>query len=208
MQYRISNNEYFCKFIFCPTFILYALLPVTVSAQEQMIQQNTVRAVTVSNPWALPQEPVATPVEPPPPPAPARNRMGHFVTPDVLESLKQQQQQYQVMPENRRYNTWRQYAPAYRSPGLSGSGRNGYPLYGTGMTDPLYDVPIVSPWGNDGSLLYRGGSLPMVPDEAIGGLPPIYTPSMGMKKNTRNEQGDTEYNDDYRVFNPFTFLPQ
>jgi len=71
-----------------------------------------------------------------------------FVTPGFLESLKRQQSQHQMMPEN-----WRDFQLAPRQlmpqqPGssLPGSGSFGYPSYGTDYLDPLYDTPAVTPW--------------------------------------------------------------
>ena len=71
-----------------------------------------------------------------------------FVTPEFLESLKRQQSQQQIMPENRWYS---QFAPEQSKPqrpdsGLPGSGSFGYPSYGTDYLDPLYDTPAVTPW--------------------------------------------------------------
>ena len=76
-----------------------------------------------------------------------------FVTDEFLESLKQQQSQHQVMPENNRYYgvAPRKYAPQQMqsgSPGSAspGSGTLGYPSYGMDYMDPLYDAPVVTPW--------------------------------------------------------------
>ncbi|MBT8118256.1 MAG: hypothetical protein KJN89_00950 [Gammaproteobacteria bacterium] len=175
-----------------------------------------------SNPWALPQQQERRPgyqqqpyrgqTQPddsrgPSQPShqwqPPRDR---FVTPSFLESLKKQQQQYQVMPENRQQpqggrNPWRS------GPSLPGQGAYGYPSYGSGTVNPLYDAPAVSPWGDGADVLLRGESFPMVPSEALGGLPPMHVPSFGMKnfKNSESEEPSEVY--EGNVFNPFTFLP-
>jgi hypothetical protein len=196
------------------------------------------------NPWSLPQQQLSPPESQPRPkyygqPAPVnppvgqyqegqgqvgRGQTGRFVTPEILESLKQQQKHYQVMPENQRYRqpAERQYMPTMPVPGIPGAGLPGsgmqgsglpgqwgygYPLYGTGSTGPLYDVPAVSPWGNDADILYRGESFPLVPSEAIGGIPPMPMPSFGLGNEKNSNAGDSIETDENNVFNPFNFLP-
>jgi hypothetical protein len=117
-----------------------------------------------------------------------------FVTPEILESLKQQQTQSQLMPGSD-YNS--------RQPA---SGRYGYSPYGMGYSDPIYDVPAVSPWGSGPDVLYRGGSNPWVPNEAIGGIPPISIPSYD-QYSYQDDTNSTEKQKKYDVFNPFTLLP-
>ena len=174
------------------------------------------------NPWSLPQQ-LASPPEfqpypkyydqPDPATSPGRGyqerrgqrQRGRFVTPDVLESLKQQQRQHQVMPENQ--HGTRQYWPAQPGSGLLGQGGYGYPLYGTGSANPLYDAPAVSPWGNGADVLNRGGAFPMVPSEAIGGFSPMHVPSFGMNNYKDSDSGEPVETDESNVFNPFTFLP-
>jgi len=145
-----------------------------------------------------------------------RNSTERFVTPKFLESLKQQQKQYQVMPENQRYQQHqpRRYMQMQPESGLhrkgDSQGAYGYPLYGTGGTgsaNPLYDAPAVSPWGEGPDVLYRGQSLPLVPSEAIGGFSPMHVPEFGMNnfKNTDANEPAEVY--EHKVFNPFTFLP-
>lgn len=132
-----------------------------------------------------------------------------FVSPEFLESLKQQQQRYQVMPENQQYRQpepgrFMQIQPGTGSPG---QGVYGYPLYGTGSANPLYDTPAVSPWSGGPDVLYRGESFPMVPNEALGGFPPMHVPSFGINKQKNRESEELIEVDEYKVFNPFTFLP-
>jgi hypothetical protein len=160
-----------------------------------------------------------------------QNPHDQFVTPDILESLKQQQRMYQTMPGNQpRMNDrrWPQSQPymnmdmtmnGSRQPQaqpfmqmplnsrLPGQGIYSAPSYGAGGANPLYDTPAVSPWGNGPDVLYRGESLPMVPSEALGGFPPMHVPSFGM--NTyKNTGSDVPVGaDESNVFNPFTFLP-
>jgi hypothetical protein len=136
-----------------------------------------------------------------------------FVTPEFLESLKRQQQQHQVMPENRQYNQQynqpvpRRFMQMQPGSGLPGQGSYKYPSYGTGSANPLYDTPAVSPWGDGSDVLYRGESFPMVPSEALGGFPPMHVPSYGMNKYQNSESGELFEPEEYKVFNPFTFLP-
>ncbi len=116
-------------------------------------------------------------------------RAYRFVTPEILDSIRQQQTQSQLMYGGSYYQP---PAPPLASPRY-GSGYGGYgnyyaPAYpgallpGAGYSDPLYDVPLVSPWGNTPDLIYRGQSYPLVPNEAFGGLPPIplYNSSPGV----------------------------
>ncbi len=131
-----------------------------------------------------------------------------FVTPEFLESLKQQQKQHQVMPENQRYHQPepRQFRQMQPGSGLPGQGAYSYPSYGTGSANPLYDAPAVSPWGDGSDVLYRGESFPMVPSEALGGFPPMHVPSFGMNNYKNSGSGEPIETDEYKVFNPFTFL--
>lgn len=132
-----------------------------------------------------------------------------FVTPEILESLKRQQQQHQIMPENQQYNrpVPRQFMQMQPGSGLPGQGSYVYPSYSTGSANPLYDTPAVSPWGDGSDVLYRGESFPMVPSEALGGFPPMHVPSYGMNKYKNSESGELFETDEHKVFNPFTFLP-
>ena len=142
-----------------------------------------------------------------------------FVSPEFLDSLKQQQRHYQVSPESQRYHQPRppqfmQVPPGAGTPGYGlpgsgayGSGAYSYPKYGAGSANPLYDTPAVSPWGSGPDVLYRGESFPMIPNEALGGFPPMHVPSFGMNNYKKDEAGDLFETDDSGVFNPFTFLP-
>ncbi len=91
-----------------------------------------------------------------------------FVTPDVLDSLKQQQMQtQQTYPfrNERRYsgNDWqsgqRQRNSSQYAPSQSYGGADSY----WAQPDMLKNE----------RLLYKGDSLPMVPDAAVSGLPPM-----------------------------------
>jgi len=133
-----------------------------------------------------------------------------FVTPQFLDSLKKQQQYFQVMPENQHNQRPApgRYVPAQPESGLPGQGVYGYPSYGSGSVNPLYDAPAVSPWGQGPDVLYRGESFPLVPSEAMGGFPPMHVPSFGMNNFKKTDPDDSQMPDESNVFNPFTFLPK
>ncbi len=172
------------------------------------------------NPWQLPQEPVGTPGFGRLPKYQSQpyqgdqqvgqyqnkhHQTGRFVTPEILESLKRQQMRTQMAPG--RMQEYRQVPP---QPMMYQSSPGGYgtPSYGMGYPNPLYDAPAVSPWGSGPNLLYRGqsfpdsapGSFPWLPNEALGGLPPMHVPSFGEPDNTDVQNPDN-------VFNPFNFMP-
>lgn len=144
-----------------------------------------------------------------------------FVSPSFLESLKKQQQQYQVMPENNRYYQQAprpapqqvprqapgQYGQMQPESSLPGPGMYGYPSYGAGSVNPLFDAPAVSPWGDGADVLYRGESFPMIPNEAVGGLPPLHVPSFNMNNFSKDGSVQDDGSGVNNVFNPFTFLP-
>lgn len=131
-----------------------------------------------------------------------QNQMGRFVTPEILESLKRQQMQTQQMPGNKQQ--YQRQAIPYQ-PVMDGYGGSSY---GMNNFSPLYDEPAVSPWGNGSDVLYRGesfpgsapGAFPWVPNEAMGGLPPMHVPAFGESDNVDVQNPDN-------VFNPFNFMP-
>jgi hypothetical protein len=179
-----------------------------------------------SNPWSVPARPGDHPAMQPLPEYRSQQRQRNqidrqnqgfrFVTPAILESLKQQQRQTQMMQRNQQ-----SYQPGPRQPVQGSYQRNyqqnyGYPSYGMGYSNPLYDVPAVSPWGSRPDILYRGQSFPLVPNEAIGGIPPIHIPSFGGNSysgepnsaDTNNvDSNNSERRKENNVFNPFTFIP-
>ncbi len=156
---------------------------------------------------------------------------GRFVTPGILESLKQQQMQTQMTPSYESYHQLRPrqrmlQQPVTRLP--EKSYYYGEPSRGMGPANPLYDAPAVSPWGGGPDVIYRGQSFPdsfsgalpdsspWVPNEAIGGLPPIHIPPFAGSSNWRElnstDSNNTEADNigkrkDNNVFNPFTFAP-
>jgi len=119
-----------------------------------------------------------------------------FVTPEILESLKQQQSKYQKMPgsdrsqQSRSGQTWR--------------GSYGYSPYGMGYSSPMFGVPGASPWGGGPDLLYRGEEYPWAPYAGINEVAPV--PSFGENDHADDSNG-TENQERYNVFDPFTLLP-
>ena len=235
MQYRVIKDKYFTGRFF--TGGMYSLLMIMVSpviADGGSSQYSVQKVAEGSNPWALPENQESRPGYQQPyeygqqyqraPMGQAdqqgqRERSGQyhpshqwqpqrdrFVTPSFLESLKKQQQQYQVMPENR-HQQQGQHNPWRSDSSLPGQGGYGSPSYGVGNVNPLYDSPAVSPWGDGADVLLRGESFPMVPSEALGGLPPMHVPSFGVNnyKNSESSQPGEAY--EGSVFNPFTFIP-
>ena len=71
-----------------------------------------------------------------------------FVTPELLESLKQQQTQMQLMPDDRRILQFSPEQLKLKQPesSLPGSGSFAYPSYGMDYMNPLYNIPSVTPW--------------------------------------------------------------
>lgn len=237
-------------FMVVATVVTTAILSQKSFASQSLYQYSVQLVAEQTNPWALPQTSEQFMESQQTPQFRGRSKaqpersdvyrfysgqMGRFVTPEYLESLKQQQMQMQMMPpmmpEGRQYNQRKyrrspstQVMPQQTWPRLpaqeSGQGYNGSPTYDIGKdmgnVNPLYDVPAVSPWSSGSDLIYRGGSipdslpgdfsgsLPWVPNEALGGLPPIHTPHaypfMG-------SEYDSERGIEDKVFNPFTFLP-
>jgi hypothetical protein len=228
MRLRVINNTLmsgllFSCWLFC--LLMSAALPaaaddITVDRDGGSAQYTEQQVADNSNPWALPTRPSKKPEYQQQPytydqqsqqdPAyqydqqrqPSHRwqpQSDRFVTPDFLDSLKQQQQYYQIMPENQRYNQ-----PESRYPG---HGSYGSPVYGAGTVNPLYDSPALSPWSNDADVIYRGESFPLVPGEALGGLPPMFVPGLGVSNYKKHDTDGSRESEEYKVFNPFTFLP-
>jgi hypothetical protein len=192
-------------------FALFLVIIAPVSADDGENASSIAKIELVaenSNPWALPQrrpqdeewnEPEVLMYQQ----QFEQNSQG-FVTQQELEQLEQQQMQMQLMPGDRR---------DLRRP-IPGSSNSympqiyGYPSYdpsyGMGYTNPLYHTPAVSPWGSEPGLLYDGQSLPMVPNEAIGGMPPMHVPPY-LDDGGAYEPEEIENNEENSVFNPFEF---
>ena len=121
-----------------------------------------------------------------------------FVTPEILESLKQQQSKYQKMPGSD-YN--QQYTA--RQPSRGGYGNS---PYGMGYSSPIFGAPGVSPWGGGPDLLYRGEEYPWPPYAGSDGVSPAPAHSFD-ENNNPNDSNSTENQQRYNVFDPFTLLP-
>ena len=194
-----------------PVFALFLVMSTPVYADESANASSTASIELVadkSNPWALPQrqQSAETMNEPQVPMYQQQfERKNHgFVTQQELERLEQQQMQMQLMPGDQR---------DLRRP-IPGSNNSympqiyGYPtydpLYGMGYTNPLYHTPAVSPWGSEPGMLYEGQSLPMVPNEAIGGIPPMHVPPY-LNDGGSTESEGFENKEENTLFNPFEF---
>jgi len=148
---------------------------------------STVSAAERSNPWALPQAAMERGAqlndEQSQGAVPKAQKLWRFVTPEALNSLKQQQIQMQLMPGHTDLNQSGaapanscsvQPEPSLRQhpwmprfgvapQGSNMGGQTVLPsgmLYGMSANNPVYDSPAVSPWGNGADVLYRGESLP------------------------------------------------
>ena len=191
-----------------PVYALFLVIstPVLADGGENASSTAPIELVAEnSNPWALPLPDEARDETAVPMYQQQFERKSYgFVTEQELEQLEQQQMQMQLMPGDRR---------DLRRP-IPGSSNSympqiyGYPpynpLYGMGYTNPLYHTPAVSPWGSEPGLLYEGQSLPMVPNEAIGGIPPMHV-SPYLDDGGSYEPEELESNDENSVFNPFEF---
>lgn len=178
-----------CSLMVCITTLVVADSPISPYSLKLAAEKG--------NPWALPQ----TPNRDSDFQKKFRSRGQHyhgmqrqqynqnfrFVTPEILESLKRQQSQHQMTPENKLplkpQRSTRNYS---------------YPSLGMGYTNPLYDTPTRSPWSTDSNLLYGDSSFPLVPKEAIGGFSPFQVMPFS-EMNDAGETGNTN------IFNPFSF---
>jgi len=194
-----------------PVFALFWVISTPVFADDGANASSAALIEQVaenSNPWALPQrgqqeEARNMPEVPMYQQQFERNNQG-FVTQQELEQLERQQMQMQLMPGDRRDlrrpvpGSSNSYMPQiYGYPSYD-------PLYGMGYTNPLYHTPAVSPWGSEPGLLYEGQALPMVPNEAIGGIPPMHVPPY-LDNGGVYEPEEIENNEENSVFNPFEF---
>lgn len=221
MQYRFNNK-------FTVYLVISLLVTIAVSAHaDNNIRQQLPADYSLQlaggqyNPWALPPKPEKTPGFKRP--SQGRNQQyqtkqgdfqyssPRFVTPEILESIKQQQMETQQVPGNyprRQYRVPRQVNPPELMPTQPYYGRppGGMGMGGMGSSNPLYDVPAVSPWGKGPDVLYRGESFPWLPNEAIGGFPPIPVQPFTENNGAYEEEKGFLQNKN-KVFNPFTFGP-
>lgn len=220
MQYRMIYKKLAVSLVSS----LLATMAVSVSAESNTRQQFSQRSLLLAgrstNPWALPPAPERAPNFQRPPQY--RNQQYQpyqddqtdvqypgfrFVTPEILESLKQTQMRTQQTPD--RYLKRRSYRPQQTVPSQlmleqPVPGYYGFPSTTMGVPNPLYDAPAVSPWGNGPDVLYRGESFPWIPDAAIGGIPPMNIEPFTENNETDNaESANKQYQNN--AFNPFTF---
>jgi hypothetical protein len=135
------------------------------------------------------------------------NARDRYVTPDIIESLNRQEAQYYSRLNRERAEYYRNpQVPLYRRQYEQyGQEYSASPSYGMGSVNPGYDVPAVSPWGDTPDVLHGGEKFPWMPNEAIGGVPPIYVPPSVGGNSANNGNGSTSKMKS-EVFNPYTFL--
>ena len=231
MQYRVIYNNFISPSIFALLIIMSVTATADTAAYPSLAQDSPTATFNQyspdyymmrrpidapRNPWVLPPKIVGTQrfeavtnysrqsVQ-------ANQQMGQyrdnynqrdrFVTPEILESLRVQQQQLQTMPDD-------QSLPSQVRPQQPAAGVYAPPTYNMGSVNPLYDVPVTSPWASGSDVLYRGqsfsdyapGATSWLPNEAVGGLPPMPVPAFGAMDNTDVQNPEN-------VFNPFNFMP-
>ena len=208
-------------------------LPIVANNSSQSFQPYSKQLA--GNPWTIPAAPDKQPgFDSPVQKTPAQDRYSpldssgfysgaafpessdRYVTPEIIESLKQSPEQPQTLPQAMSNTNYRMRRQQYNTTPLlpdynGGQGMGSMPQ--RGMSNSLYDVPTVSPWSNAPDVLYRGEDMPWMPDEAFGGMPPIPTsPYLGnygfggtekQYSPALNNQFPTQNN----VLNPFTFAP-
>jgi hypothetical protein len=128
-----------------------------------------------------------------------------YVTPEIIDQLNHQEAQHYARLRGERE---RQFVPSPHLPSYGGGSAQGYsapPAYGMGSINPAYDVPAVSPWGETPDVLNRGEQFPWMPNEAVGGVPPIHV-SPYANKNQSHGVDESANNTEKKVFNPYTFL--
>ena len=130
-----------------------------------------------------------------------------YVTQDIIDSLNRQEARYYSRLNSEKEQYYRNtQAPLYgRQYERYGQEYSASPYYDTGSVNPAYDVPAVSPWGETPAVLHSGEKFPWIPNEAIGGVPPIYVPPFVGGNSPDNADGSTSKMGS-EVFNPFTFL--
>ncbi len=219
MQHYMINN----KLIMSLMFSLLATVAVSTmaggNARQPLSPYSLLLAGGSSNPWALPQAPEEAPSFRRSPQYSNRRYQEdqtdiqypgfRFVTPEILESLKQQQMQMQQTPRRYPYRQYRAQPSPPQQQLMSEppvQDYYGFPSTGMGSSNPLYDTPAVSPWGNGPDVMYRGESFPWVPDAAIGGFPPMNVQPFTENTETRETESGRR-REQNNVFNPFTFGP-
>ena len=191
----MQNFQVYKQFTIGLVCSLLVVIATTVAADTPVSSYSLQLTAETSNPWAWPQPPDNTTGFSQRSKSWGKQYQGiqrpqynnyRFVTPEILESLKQQQTQNQLTPEN-------------NQPLKPRSSRNySYPSLGMGLTNPLYDTHTVSPWSNGSDNLYNDESLPLVPKEAIGGFSPFQVMPFGEMNNV-DESRNTN------IFNTFSY---
>jgi hypothetical protein len=126
-----------------------------------------------------------------------------YVTPEIIDKLNRQEAQHYARQHSGRYGQFVPTSPSYDE--SRARGHSAPPAYGVGSLNPAFDVPAVSPWGGMPDVLNSGEQFPWMPNEAVGGVPPIHV-SPYTNKNDFDERGNSATPSENKVFNPYTFL--
>lgn len=216
MQHMI-NNKLTMSLMFGLLATVAVLAMAGSNTRQPLSPYSLLLAGSSDNPWALPPAPEKVPDFQRSPQygnqpyqedqADIQYPGFRFVTPEILESLKQQQMQTQQVPRGYPYHQYRaQQSPPPQFMSEPPQGYYGFPSPGMGFANPLYDAPAVSPWGNGPDVMYRGQSFPWVPDAAIGGIPPMNVQPFTENSEMYEAEPEQKQNQN-NVFNPFTFGP-
>lgn len=142
-------------------------------------------------------------------PREAGGSQDRYVTPEIIDKLNYQEaQHYARLRSGRAQQREQQYAPSSHLPSYGGGYAQRHsapPAYGMGSLNPAYDVPAVSPWGETPDIMNLGEQFPWMPNEAVGGVPPIHVPPY-INKNQFGGMDESVNNTENKVFNPYTFL--
>ena len=253
MRFRIIYNKLAGSCVFGLLMLTTTAVPADSGSSPQLPQYSSQVVATSSysrNPWVLPEKPDAAvgfmtfPSYSQRPYQQDNKDMdgqykgktfkgGRFVTPKILERLKQQQTRNQQMP---RYERNDRYLPRSPNPESNKSliqGGDEYPSCEVGNVNSLYDIPNISPWGSGLDVIYRGESFPdvyydsmpgaftgvfpnanrefpnanpWVPSEAVGGIPPMNIPLYKYDRYSDEIEGSDDQNQTFRWQNN-TFKP-
>jgi len=138
-------------------------------------------------------------------PGEAGGSQDRYVTSEIIDKLNHQEAQHYVRLQSERA---RQFVTSPHLPSYGEGYAQRYsapPAYGMGSLNPAYDVPAVSPWGETPDILNRGEQFPWMPNEAVGGVPPIHVPPY-VDKHQFDGMDESANNTENKVFNPYTFL--
>jgi hypothetical protein len=251
VRFRIINNKLAASCVFTLLLVITTAVPADSGYSSQLPQYSSQVAAGSSysrNRWAPPEKPEATvgfmrfpgysqkPYQ-------QRNKDidrqykdksftgGRFVTPQILERLKQQQTRNQQVPRYQRNERYLPSSPTSESNKSLIQGTDDYPSCDVGNVNSLYDISTVSPWGSGPDVIYRGESFPDTysnsipgaytgvfpnaspwgPSAVVGGTAPMNAPIYEYDHYSGEIKGFDDQNKTYRwqnnAFKPFGFMP-